>query len=56
MLNDKVNMVDTPDLTVFKTVFYYSILIILLPITTFFSCKIILFDSEYKRNNLLDSI
>lgn len=38
-------MVET-DLSIFKTVFYYSIAVLLLPIAAFFSTKILLFDGK----------
>lgn len=39
-------MSDLPHFSVFKTVFYYSIFIILAPISTFFGVKIFFFEGK----------
>lgn len=39
-------MVELSQFNVFKTVFYYSIFIILAPISTFFSVKFVIFEGE----------
>ncbi|KAK5643919.1 hypothetical protein RI129_007764 [Pyrocoelia pectoralis] len=38
-------MADAPDFSVFKTVFFYSVLILLLPVFAFFVSKLIVFDA-----------
>ncbi|KAK4886973.1 hypothetical protein RN001_003244 [Aquatica leii] len=49
-------MAESPDFSVFKTVFFYSILILLLPISAFFVCKVIVFDSIIGTNNTTSNV
>ncbi|XP_031340195.1 vacuolar ATPase assembly integral membrane protein VMA21 homolog [Photinus pyralis] len=49
-------MAEATDFSIFKSVFFYSILILLLPVVAFFVSKLIVFDAMFSKSDTASNV